>query len=151
MPDEEEKSEDRQENMEDTESSGPGPAPRGGDLPCQRNTRILGKDRCDLLSAGRQARSILVLPESRNHHLIEDTPRPGIGKNRLQSVSRFDSNLSIIDGCQNKNSIVFSPLSDAPLLKETVRKIGDLTPFKRAKSDDRNLGTGFLFQFQKQA
>ena len=80
---------------------------------------------------------VVSLPKGREELLVEHATGQGVGQDRLQPVAGLNPGFAILDGHQQHHAIVFALLADAPLPKQLIGEIVDLSAFQRRKRDQR--------------
>lgn len=81
---------------------------------------------------------------------VQNSAGPGIGDSGLQSITNLNPKLSLFSGHQEKNTVIFLFLSDAPFFEEFYRILFNGQAFQAFYGDYSDLSSGLTFQIPNQ-
>ncbi len=70
-------------------------------------------------------------------------------RERLQAITDFDPDPAFLDRRQYQDTVVFTPLPDAPAFEKTVGEVRNLPALERRQRDDGHLRTGLLLELRQ--
>ena len=105
--------------------------------------------RDDRVSGRVQPAGIVAGPKVRRDVLFDDAPRERIRDRRLQPVTDFDPNLSLLDEDEEDQAVVVLLVADLPALGAADREVFEHFPTERGKDVDDELRAGGLLELRE--